>query len=72
MFLTPDQIKALTERTQHRAQAAMLRSLGITHKIRSDGSILVLTAHVEKELGWTAPAKEKESSFQPDWAAANA
>ncbi len=67
MFLTKEEVKELTKRTQHNAQAKMLRTLGITFKIRSDGSLLVLRAHIEKELGGTAQAKSKAKEFEPNW-----
>lgn len=72
MFLTSDEIKELTKRTQYRAQAQMLNYLGITHKVRSDGTLLVLRAHVEKEMGGLPDSKTKVKEFQPNWDMANA
>ncbi|MET3135294.1 hypothetical protein AAKU55_005602 [Oxalobacteraceae bacterium GrIS 1.11] len=67
MFLTTDEIKELTDRVQYQAQAKMLRTLGMTFKIRSDGSLLVLRAHVERELGGTPHVNAKVKGFQPNW-----
>lgn len=72
MFLTEDEIKEMTGRVQRQAQAKMLNSLGITHKIRSDGSVLVLRAHVEKELGGAVGGKNKKKEVEPNWDMANA
>lgn len=72
MFLTADEIKELTKRTQYRAQAQMLNHLGITHKVRSDGTLLVLRSHVEKEMGGISDAKTKVREFQPNWEAIHA
>ncbi|RYE65252.1 MAG: DUF4224 domain-containing protein, partial [Oxalobacteraceae bacterium] len=40
MFLTPEDITALTLKTQRKAQRAALNFMGIHHKIRPDGSIV--------------------------------
>jgi hypothetical protein len=72
MFLTAEEIKALTARVQHRAQARMLRTLGITFKIRADGSVLVLRAHVEQLLGGAQTEKRKGGTSEPNWGALNA
>lgn len=72
MFLTPDEIREATGRVQHHAQAKALRALGIVFKIRSDGSLLVLRAHVETQLGLEAPKGKKVKEFTPNWDAANA
>ncbi|HEY4074989.1 MAG TPA: DUF4224 domain-containing protein [Herbaspirillum sp.] len=44
MFLTADQIKELTKRVHHSAQSRVLASMGIEHKPRPDGSVVVLRA----------------------------
>lgn len=72
MFLDNDEIRELTGRVQYRAQAKMLRSLGLTHKIRADGTLLVLRAHVERELGGAPSAAARKREFVPNWSAANA
>jgi len=69
MFLTPDEMKELTRRIQHRSQARELNHLGIMHKVRADGSILVLRPHVEEILGLKTTSKPVRE-FQPNWAAA--
>jgi hypothetical protein len=72
MFLSEEQIREMTGRVQHNAQAKMLRSLGIIFKTRADGTILVLRDHVEKELGGKIETKRKPKEFQPNWKEANA
>lgn len=69
MFLTPDEMKELTGRIQHRSQARELNHMGIVHKVRADGSILVLRAHVEEVLGLRAKQR-KAKEVEPNWAAA--
>lgn len=72
MFLTEEEVRSLTNRVQHQAQAKMLRSIGMMFKIRSDGSLLVLRAHVEQELGGAPKAKAKKKEVEPNWDMANA
>lgn len=50
MFLDPEQIKELTGKRQRAAQVRMLRAMGITHRLRGDGTPIVLTSHIEKLL----------------------
>ncbi len=71
MFLTSDEIQALTGKKFRSAQSDALRFMGIEHKLRPDGSIAVLKSHVEKEFGGIVPAKS-ERKVEPDWSAINA
>jgi hypothetical protein len=66
MFLRADEIREMTQRMHHKAQAAALNALGIVHKLRADGSPLVLRAHVEEALGMrrgTRKSKEPEINW---------
>ena len=51
MFLDDDDIIALTGKQRRDAQARALNFMGIAHKLRPDGSVVVLRAEVEKEFG---------------------
>ncbi|WP_256380691.1 DUF4224 domain-containing protein [Pandoraea sp. SD6-2] len=51
IFLTQDEIRQMTGRVRYKSQSHVLSTLGIKHKVRPDGSMLVLRAHVEKSLG---------------------
>jgi hypothetical protein len=70
-FLRADEVVEMTGRVQRSAQARALRALGIIHKVRPDGSLLVLRSHIEKELGGV-PAGGRTKEFKPNWEAANA
>lgn len=72
MFLSSDEIHSMTERVQRRAQAKMLRSMGIEFRQRADGSLAVLRRHVEKVFGAGAEQKSKTKDFQPNWEGINA
>jgi hypothetical protein len=50
-FLTREEMAELTGRSQSKAQAAVLNSLGVQYKIRADGRVLVLRAHLEQQFG---------------------
>lgn len=65
-FYSYDELVQLTGKKRHSTQRAELNKLGIVHKVRSDGSLLVLRSHVELLLGGNiAPAKKPEPT--PNW-----
>ena len=51
MVLTPDDLVALTAKVRCSAQRRVLEALGIPHKVRPDGSLVVLRVAVEVALG---------------------
>lgn len=68
MLLSDDEIAALTKKQRHPAQRKVLNAMGITHKVRPDGSLAVSASHVKRLLGDVATAKvDKEQ--EPDWSA---
>ncbi|SDH11724.1 protein of unknown function [Paraburkholderia phenazinium] len=64
MFLTENELAELTGKRRHNAQVKVLRGMGVEHKIRPDGSIVVLRAHAERILGERAP-KSKIKAWEP-------
>ena len=68
MFLTPEEISALTNRKARKCQRAVLNHMGIEHKVRPDGSLVVLRSHVENSLGGVA-THAKLISPEPNWSA---
>lgn len=71
MFLTIDELRALTRRVQHAAQVRVLRAMGIQHGMRPDGSVAVLRSHVERLFGGTAEEHVRRP-VEPNWGALNA
>lgn len=70
LFLTPEEVISLTKRTRRDAQVKMLRHMGIEHRVRADGSVVILRSHIEKIFGGivdTAPPQKKRT--EPNWAA---
>ena len=59
MFLTPDQLKSLTDRRTRPAQRRMLDALGVKYGMRADGSLVVLQSAVEAAIGAPAPKGRK-------------
>lgn len=72
MFLSADEVRDLTKRVHYSAQVKVLRSMGIEHRARPDGSLAVLRAHVEQVLGLTTPKKRKTTPAEPNWSALDA
>ncbi|MGO4763854.1 DUF4224 domain-containing protein [Cupriavidus sp. 2KB_3] len=66
MFLTSAELRELTQRVQFRAQAVVLNTLGVAYKVRPDGSIIVLRAHVEHLLGGSAPSTRRHREYEID------
>ena len=66
MFLSEDELTGLTKKRRNAARVRVLNSIGIQHKIRPDGSIAVLRAHVDRVFGEKA-AKSKMETWQPTW-----
>jgi hypothetical protein len=69
MFLTHDDIATLTGKQQHNAQRRVLNAMGIIHKLRPDGSIVVLERHLHSELGGTQATVSRTKETEPNWSA---
>ena len=64
MFLRADEIAALTNRQRSAAQVRALRTMGIEHRVRPDGTVAILRSHVEHLLGYSVSARVKT---EYDW-----
>jgi hypothetical protein len=64
MFLTEDEISALTGKVRHPSQIRVLNRLGIDHKVRPDGSLVVLRSVTDRALGERVP-KSKMKVWEP-------
>ena len=72
MFLTAEELQDLTKKNHRAAQIQVLSHLGIDHKQRPDGSLVVLRSHVEdilqnrkKRNG--SSSEEKKNIVGPNW-----
>jgi|LakMenEpi03Aug12_release.lakeMendotaPanAssembly.Ray.scaffolds.fasta_scaffold3219188_1 hypothetical protein len=68
MILSATELRELTGRRQKACQVQALRFMCIEHKVRPDGSIVVLKAHVEQSLGLMNDTKVKKET-EPNWGA---
>ena len=50
-LLTAAEVRELTGRIRRQAQVLALRTMGIEHRVRPDGSVAVLRSHVEQLFG---------------------
>jgi hypothetical protein len=66
LLLTPAELVELTARKMPSAQARALRSMGIEHKVRPDGSVAVLRRHVEILFG-AAVTDNRSVVREPNW-----
>lgn len=71
-FLTQEEIRDLTGRVQNAAQVKVLRGMGIEHRARPDGSIVILRSHVEQTLGGVTSAPRKRTPTEPNFTNLNA
>ncbi|GHD59736.1 DUF4224 domain-containing protein [Jeongeupia chitinilytica] len=66
LFLSQAELQELTNRVRRTSQATVLKSLGIEHRIRPDGSVIVLRAHVERLLGGAERPGQRAKVYQID------
>lgn len=66
LFLDSEELAELTNKSRNSAQARVLKAMGIDHKIRPDGSVAVLRAHVEKLFGLVQQVRTKKVQ-EPNW-----
>lgn len=63
-FMSEAEIVELTGKVRHSAQARALNQFGIDHKIRPDGSVVVLRSVADRVLGERTP-KSKMKVWEP-------
>lgn len=68
MFLTADELRELTGKLRRASQVVALRAMGVEHKVRPDGTVAVLLAHVNKIFGNDVKVTKIKDS-KPDWSA---
>lgn len=68
MFLSKEELQALTNRVQYAAQVRTLRGMGVQHCVRPDGSVAVMRSHVEALFGVQA-RNATRAPIEPNWGA---
>lgn len=69
MFLTKDELVELTKRHRSDCQIKALKSMGIEHRVRMDGTPAVLTEHIKRVFGIENDVAMMEKAFEPNWSA---
>ncbi len=69
MFLTHEELVELTGKRVRSAQVKALNTLGITHKVRADGSVVVLRSHIEMILDGVPKGVKSVRHVEPNWSA---
>lgn len=67
MFLNQQELIELTGRQTRTAQVKALRYMGIEHRVRPDGTVVVLQAHVDKTFGGVSDKITKLKRVEPNW-----
>lgn len=68
MVLSEDELFALTRRKRSRAQARVLRGLGLIYRVRPDGSLAVARAHIQ-DVFCIAEDNDISNEIEPNWGA---
>jgi hypothetical protein len=70
-FLEPEEVQRLTDRLRRPAQVKVLRSMGIEHKVRPDGGVAILRAHITKVFDGSpeAASPRHQKMASPNWQA---
>ena len=66
-FLSDEEVQSLTDRKVRPAQARVLKAMGIEHRIRPDGSVAILRAHINKVFDGSPDATTKTKKAVPNW-----
>jgi hypothetical protein len=68
-FLSYEEIQALTHRKVRTAQVRALKAMGIEHRVRPDGSVAILRAHITKVFDGSTETKKQTKHAEPNWEA---
>jgi hypothetical protein len=68
-FLSFEEIQALTQRKVRTAQVRVLKAMGIEHRVRPDGSVAILRAHITKVFDGSTETKKQTKQVEPNWEA---
>lgn len=68
-FLDASEIRDLTNKIRRSSQVAALRAMCVEHKVRPDGSLVVLRDHINKILDGSRLERKRQTSNGPNWAA---
>lgn len=67
LFLTEDEVRALSGKIKRNAQVRALNAMGIEHRVRPDGSVAVLRDHVLKVFDGAPSKAKRKKAVEPCW-----
>lgn len=67
IFLDRKEIQSLTQRSIRPAQVKVLKAMGIEHKVRPDGSVVVLRDHITKVFDGSPETTKQTKQAVPNW-----
>jgi hypothetical protein len=67
LVLTQNELVDLTNKHVRSAQSRTLNCLGIEHRFRPDGTIVVLRMHVVEALGGNVANIVQTKNIEPNW-----
>jgi hypothetical protein len=67
LFLTEDEVRALSGKIKRDAQVRALRAMGVEHRVRPDGSVAVLRDHIHKVFDGTPGSAKRGKPAAPNW-----
>lgn len=66
-FLTDEEVQTLTNRKVRPSQVRALKAMGIEHKVRPDGSVAILRAHITKVFDGDTQSTRQQKEVSPNW-----
>lgn len=69
IFLNARELIELTSRSRPKAQIRALQFMGIEYRVRPDGSVVVIRAHVEHSVSHDDKNHRMVREPQPNWGA---
>lgn len=67
LFLDTEEVQALTKRSVRPAQVRVLKAMGIEHRVRPDGSVAILRAHISKVFDGNPEITRQTKQAVPNW-----
>ena len=71
LFLNQTEVQHLTGRHRRMAQVRVLKHMGIEHKLRPDGSVIITRSHIEHIFSGDTK-RQSLAPAEPNWGALNA
>lgn len=67
LFLTESEVRALSGKIKRAAQVRALRTMGVEHKVRPDGSVAILRDHIQRVFDGAPSSGRRTKIATPCW-----